>query len=128
MQYTYITCKYKYVIIILYARIIRLLESGLMDHWIRQYIATKGYCRNTNDKKSGTSHPVSLDDIQGAFVLWVIGLGLAFIAFIIEHLLFQCPYLKWICILIYSFRKSPNNFRKMVFGSWFGVIPVVSRT
>ena len=59
-----------------------MIESGLVDHWMKKYWPSINRCSADNLSKAG--QPMNLDDTQSAFFLVFLGLGLAAMTLLVE--------------------------------------------
>lgn len=67
-------------ILILFYRISRMRESGLLSHWKKKYWPGPNAC--TSSRRVSAPAPLTIENLTGHFLLWVIGIGLASIAFL----------------------------------------------
>ena len=70
-------------------------ESGLIDQWMKMFRANAGFClskaKEITEFSSDTSFvPLSLKNLNGAFVIFALGCFAAFIVFISEIIVFKC--------------------------------------
>ena len=77
----------KNVNVYLYFRLIQMFEGGLIKYWQRRIWPSLRQC-DTNNQKSHGPRRLDLDSFKSPFLIWAIGLTLAFIAFLIENLVF----------------------------------------
>ncbi|KAI9553850.1 hypothetical protein GHT06_019119 [Daphnia sinensis] len=61
-----------------------LQESGLLDHWLKQYTPNVDKCIVGKSKPHDRVSPFSLLDLSSAFLLLGIGIGLCLFAFLLE--------------------------------------------
>lgn len=64
-----------------------MIESGLMSYWRKKYWPFTEEChhnslRNNNDNGA---HSLSMVDLQSAFLIFGLGIGLAIMAHLFEH-------------------------------------------
>ena len=60
----------------------KMIESGLVDHWMEQYWPAINRCSADSLSKAG--EPMTLEDTQSAFFLVFLGLGLAALSLFFE--------------------------------------------
>ena len=77
----------KNVNVYLYFRLIQMFEGGFIKYWQRRIWPSLRQC-DTNNQKSHGPRRLDLDSFKSPFLIWAIGLTLAFIAFLIENLVF----------------------------------------
>ena len=68
-------------------RILEMQQFGLIQHWGKQFIPQPGECRN-NYQNVPEKPRISLKNLSGAFLILVVGLTLAFLAFIMEKIIY----------------------------------------
>ncbi|GAB6024839.1 hypothetical protein CHUAL_009957 [Chamberlinius hualienensis] len=62
----------------------RLLQTGIIDKWLRESLPDISQCRKTEKPSDGSHRPMSLLDMQGAFYILIIGHSIAVLALIME--------------------------------------------
>lgn len=70
--------------LILFRSLQYLQESGLLDHWLKQYTPNVDKCMVGKSKAHERMIPFSLLDLSSAFLLLGIGIGLCLFAFLLE--------------------------------------------
>ena len=71
-----------------HCRILRILDTGLMTYWQKRWSPDNPHCSDVSGDQKGHGGTVtSLKDIQSAFYLSVIGLGIAAVTLGVEFLL-----------------------------------------
>ena len=63
----------------------KMIESGLVDHWMKKYWPSINRCSADSLSKAG--EPMNLADTQSAFFLVFVGLGLAILSLFSEILM-----------------------------------------
>lgn len=61
-----------------------MIDTGLVEYWRVKYLSFKDYCGS--ESHSAGSRRLTLNDMKGAFILWMIGATIASFAFIIENI------------------------------------------
>ena len=73
-----------------------MIEGGLINHWIQKYWPSINEChhiyiysQNKLNSNNARTRSLTMVDLQSAFLILSIGFGLAFIARLFEHFIFQ---------------------------------------
>lgn len=70
-----------------------MMESGLMEYWRKKYLSVKNYC--TGYQTYGTLlRRLTIEDIRSAFIVWFVGMTIAFITLVAEVISYYIFMLK----------------------------------
>lgn len=64
----------------------RLHQMGFIERWLKEYLPKKDRCWKASSVVEVTNHTVTVDDMQGSFILLLIGFLAAVLSFFIEYL------------------------------------------
>lgn len=64
----------------------RLHQAGFIERWLKEYLPKKDRCWKSSSIVEVENHTVNIDDMQGSFLVLLIGFGGGFFFFIVECL------------------------------------------
>lgn len=62
----------------------RLHQMGFIERWLKEYLPKRDRCWKTASVIEVINHTVNIDDMQGSFIVLLIGFGGGFILFLLE--------------------------------------------
>ncbi|XP_057377911.1 glutamate receptor ionotropic, delta-2-like isoform X2 [Daphnia carinata] len=68
-------------------KILVMLESGLMEHWRMKHLSGKDHC-STSHSYGALLRKLDFDDLQSAFLIWFVGVCIAFMVFVVENIFY----------------------------------------
>ncbi len=68
-----------------------MIDSGLADYWQRKHWPSISYhCSHQQDSKISHHRPLTMEDMQSAFLIILLGLALSFTVFLGELFVATC--------------------------------------
>ena len=63
-----------------------MVESGLVEHWKEKLLSLRSHCGHLNVATHAPPRSLTMTDLFSAFIVLLIGMGLALLAFIAENM------------------------------------------
>jgi glutamate receptor, ionotropic, invertebrate len=67
----------------------RLHQMGFIQRWFKEYLPLRNRCSKTRNNLEATNHIVNLDDMQGSFLVLLMGVMGGIFLIVLECLVFR---------------------------------------
>lgn len=64
-----------------------MMETGLMEHWRMKHLSRNDHC-SASFSYGTVLRKLTLEDVKSAFLIWFVGLSIAFSVFVAENVVF----------------------------------------